>query len=88
MLDWSLVSYLDQVIDGPFLDENTDTTWTLTTNVTTGSGIMVASQATFNAQHIGALWRKTDYIQGGNVILTATDLLAYLVQYLFLLHGY
>ena len=36
--NWSLVSYLDQVIDGPFMDENTDITSTLTTNVTTGNG--------------------------------------------------
>lgn len=68
--DWSLVNYLDEVIDGPFLDENDDVTWTLTTNVTAlnGTGIMAASKPTFNAQHLGALWRKTDYIQGQNVI--------------------
>jgi hypothetical protein len=70
--DWSLVSYLDQVIDGPFMDENTDITSTLTTNVTTGTGIMTAVNPIFNAQHIGALWRKTDYIEGQNVVLTAT----------------
>lgn len=64
--NWSLVSYLSQVIDGPFLSENDDTTWTLTTNVTAlnATGIMVANKPTFNSGQIGALWRKTDYIQG------------------------
>ena len=72
--NWSLVSYLDQVIDGPFLDENTDITITLTTNVTAlaGTGFMYSSKALFNAQHVGALWRKTDYIQGQSTAHTET----------------
>ena len=70
--NWSLVSYLDQVIDGPFMDENTDITSTITTNVTTGNGYMYATKGIFNSDHVGALWRKTDYIQGGVVNQTLT----------------
>ena len=70
--NWSLVSYLDQVIDGPFMDENTDITSTLTTSATTGTVTMVATKAIFNSGHIGALWRKTDYIQGQQVVLNAS----------------
>lgn len=60
--NWVLADYT--ALDGPFLNENTDVNSSITTNATTGSVIIGASKDIFNAQHIGALWRKTDYVPG------------------------
>ncbi len=43
---------------GPFLAEN-ETAVTITPSATTGSITLTASSATFNANHVGALWQVT-----------------------------
>jgi hypothetical protein len=45
-------------VDGPFLDENEDTTITITPSARTGSITLTASKALFNVSgHVGALWQ-------------------------------
>lgn len=45
------------LLNGPFADENTDTTVTVTASATTGSITLTASSAIFLAGHVGALFR-------------------------------
>jgi hypothetical protein len=46
-----------ELIDGPFLDVNTDTARTLTVSAVSGTGITISGNAGFVAGHIGALLR-------------------------------
>lgn len=50
---------------GPFLAEN-DTAVTITPSATTGSITLTASSATFNANHVGALWQVTHTAEAVN----------------------
>ena len=51
---------------GPFLTANEGTT-TITPSATTGSVTLTASTATFNANHVGALWEITHVVAAENV---------------------
>ena len=59
--NWSLVSYLNQVIDGPFLAENTDTSLNLTTNAPNGTGVLLTASA--NAWAADTQYNVGDYVQ-------------------------
>lgn len=51
-------SYAASVLsNGPFRDQNTDKTLTITPSGATGSITLTASSALFSAGHVGALWR-------------------------------
>ncbi len=52
-VDWSY---------GPFLAENADSTLTITPSGTTGSITLTASADTFEAGHVGALWRLSHQV--------------------------
>ena len=52
--EWTL-STLD-FETGPFQDENTDITLTITPSATTGSITLTASDLLFNAEHVGSIW--------------------------------
>lgn len=62
---WSLVDTIET--DGPFLDPNTDESYTLTPSAQTGNGTLTASRALFRAGHVGALFKLThsgQYVSG------------------------
>lgn len=67
--------------DGPFREQNTDTTFTITPSATTGSITLTASSYLFDSDHIGALWqinqkRTSSVLQGalsGNGSSSSTD---------------
>jgi hypothetical protein len=52
---WTLSTYT--FTNGPFRIENSDTTLKMTCSVTTGSGTLTASSATFYTTHVGSLWK-------------------------------
>jgi hypothetical protein len=53
---------------GPFLDENTDTTWTLTPSATTGTGIdVVSTDNLFDSDHVGGLFQITHLLAADSV---------------------
>jgi len=51
------------LVSGPFMPENESPGWTLTPSGTTGNITITASMDTFNAGHVGALWRLTHYVE-------------------------
>jgi len=55
---------------GPFLDENSDSSWTLKPSATTGDGIdIVSTDPLFNkSDHEGALWRISHWLEGDSTI--------------------
>ena len=64
--NWSLELYA--AFDGPFLDENTDTTSTITASAASGTGIVLtAAKDIFTTGHVGALWRLTHYVAAQKV---------------------
>lgn len=69
--DWDIEDYDFQ--EGPFMLDNT-TAVTMTPSGTTGSITLTASAATFDALHVGALWKLRHYIQGqtSSVSITGT----------------
>lgn len=63
--DWTL-----EVVDftgGPFMDENKDEDWTITPSAKTGDITLTASADTFEAGHVGALWR-INHLMDANTI--------------------
>lgn len=62
--DWTIADV--DWLRGPFEDENTGDT-TITPSATTGTITLTASTATFNANHVGALWQVTHTIEGAEV---------------------
>lgn len=62
--NWTLTTYTFDSFSWPaFLDENATAT-TLTPSVTTGTGTLTASAATFNAQHVNAYFKiGTGYVR-------------------------
>ena len=67
---WTLDT--EAFIGGPYLEDNT-TAVTITPSGTTGSITLTASSATFNADHVGALWKVAGLVSGvqGHVRITA-----------------
>ncbi len=67
---WSLDT--EAFIGGPFLEDNT-TAVTINPSGTTGAITLTASSATFNADHVGALWKVAGVVSGvqGHVRITA-----------------
>lgn len=57
-IDWTLEEA--PIVNGPFLDLNTDSTHTITASATTGTVILTASKATWAAGHVGAYWYLKD----------------------------
>lgn len=62
---WTLTAASFQY--GPFLDENEDTTLTITPSGTTGSITLTASSSLFNANHVGSLWKMTHYVDEAKI---------------------
>jgi hypothetical protein len=68
--DWDLVTYVNK--GGPFMLSNT-TAKTLTMSHTTGTGrTLTASAATFDALHVGSLWRLVHEVPGSSVTVSYT----------------
>lgn len=55
-------------ITGPFLDENNDATWTLDPCDTTGDINIVSTDPLFDANHVGALWRLSHWLEANTSI--------------------
>jgi hypothetical protein len=55
--DWSVTAIT--FADGPFLDENEDTTSTIAADAITGDVNLVATGGIFDSNHVGALWEIT-----------------------------
>jgi len=49
---------------GPFRDENTDKTWTLTADSNIGDVNLTSTDALFQTTHVGALWQISHVIDG------------------------
>ena len=54
LTDWTLAKAA--VVNGPFLDVNDDTSWTITPSATTGTVTLTASKDTWVSDHVGAYW--------------------------------
>lgn len=68
--DWRFEYYSSD--DGPFMAENLTTT-TVALSAVSGTAVtMVASVSTFNADHVGALWKLTHYVAGQSVSVAFT----------------
>jgi len=52
--NWTIT--FPSITQGPFLDDNTDLTITVTPSVLTGAGTLTASSAIFSPDHVGALF--------------------------------
>jgi hypothetical protein len=52
---------------GPFLDENTDTTWTLTPDSNTGEVSIVSTDNLFDSGHVDALFQISHIIAGDGI---------------------
>ena len=64
--DWRLEAYISD--DGPFLDENTDDSISLTLASASGNGIiMVSTKDLFTTAQVGGLWRVTHYVSANKV---------------------
>lgn len=59
------------IVNGPFLDLNTNSSWTVTPSATAGSITLTASQATWTANHVGAFWYLKHGATAGYVEITA-----------------
>jgi hypothetical protein len=55
---------------GPFLDENTDTTWTLTPDATTGDINIVSTDNLFDSDHVGGLFQISHLLPGSSITKT------------------
>ena len=59
--DWRIELYVAN--DGPFLDENTDESSTITLSAATGTGVlMTAAKDVFTTTNVGGLWKVTHYV--------------------------
>lgn len=67
---WTLAAA--PIVNGPFLDLNTDASHTITPSATTGTGItLTASASTWTADHVGAFWYLKHGATAGYVTITA-----------------
>lgn len=63
--DWRISLYEPE--DGPFMSENDDDDFTVTPSMFDGSGTLTASEALFDADHVGALWKFRHYVESQTV---------------------
>jgi len=67
--DWEIEEFSSD--DGPFMIENLKAT-TMTVSAVTGTANVTTSAAVFDADHVGALWKLTHYMQGQSVTTAFT----------------
>ena len=64
--NWGIALYA--VDDGPFLDENTDLSSTITASAATGTNVVLtATKDIFTTTNVGGLWKVTHYVSASKV---------------------